>query len=131
MLIGAKFKDNKSFKQKFYRLYNNSYYYTPNVKMISSNRLLDFHSRPYPHVWMLLESKPLEFLLNIFEFEKPCTEWWSERGVIIKYERNFFLWNNEHINVYTRVRDEWEDSGTEIWDISKFSSNSLKDISKW
>lgn len=129
MLIGAKFKDNKSFKQRFYNLYNNSHYYTPNVKMISSNRLLDFHSRPYPHVWILLESQPLDFLLDIFK--KPRTEWWSESGVIIKYERNSFLWNNEHINVCTRVKDEWEDLDTEIWDISKFSSNSLKDISKW
>lgn len=127
MLIGAKFKDNKSFKQRFYNLYNNSRYYTPNVKMISS---INFYSKPYPHVWMLLESQSLDFLLKIFM--KPSPEWWSEIEVVIKYERNSFLWNNEFINVYNRTRDEWENLDTDIWDISKvFDSYSLKEISKW
>jgi len=129
LLIGAKinYKDNKYFKKKFYNL-NSKYRIPRNMMMCSGVDSSVIRLYP-PHLWMLLETKPLKSLLDLFK--KPSAEWWSERGVIIRYERRGFFWDNEHINIYSRVREEWEDLGTEVWDISKFSSKSLKDISKW
>lgn len=132
MLIGSKFRNEKSFKQKFCN--DGILYKTPQLQYpISRMRMIsrsDFASRPYPHTWMLLETQPIEFLLNLFM--KPSADWWSEIEVIIKYERRSFLWNNEHINIYSRDRDEWENLDTDMWDLSKvFEYDTMQRISKW
>lgn len=127
--------DSKSFKQRFGHRYDGAFVgaYCGGLSYISDHT----SGTLYPHTWMLLETQPLEFLLDIFP--KHNADWWCEIETIIKYERMSALWHGRIINICKRNRDQFDNIGTDVWDLSiffkwdglKMMSTIIKKEEKW